>query len=158
MEKNKGGRPSKYDPKMNEQVFKLCLLGADDSQIANFFEVTETTINNWKISEPEFFESLKRGKEEADMNVVNSLYRRALGYEYVEVKEEGEKVARTTKEIIPDVTAQIFWLKNRQKDKWRDVKDNRIEGEVIISERLKESEDRVKSYYEQATAGRASVN
>lgn len=163
----KVGRPSKYDPKMNEQVYKLCLLGAIDREIANFFDVNEATINRWKESEPEFCKSLKKGKIEADVKAAESLYKRALGYEYDEITYEknqtgglGIKINQTgideikavdcyktkvvTKQIVPDVTAQIFWLKNRQPDKWRDVKEHKHEGEIVFSEKLKSARSRIK--------------
>ena len=54
------GRPTKYDPKYIEQVYKLCLLGATDSDMANFFNISEATLNNWKIEYPEFLESIKK--------------------------------------------------------------------------------------------------
>ncbi|TRB81349.1 helix-turn-helix domain-containing protein, partial [Mannheimia haemolytica] len=75
------GQPTKYKPEYVTQVEKLCLLGATDKDIADFFEVAESTINNWKIEYPEFLESIKKGKLLADANVANSLYKRALGYE-----------------------------------------------------------------------------
>lgn len=114
-----GGRPTKYKKEYNEQVFKLALLGATDKEIANFFNVKEQTINNWKKSEPEFFESLKKGKLEADANVAESLYKRALGYSYEEKREEkkGDKTISKTitkKEVPADIAAINIWLKNRR--------------------------------------------
>lgn len=115
----KTGRPSKYNPEFNEQVYKLALLGATDKEIAEFFNVTEQTINNWKESEPEFFESLKGGKIKADAEVSNSLLKRANGYKYEEVKTEvmpdgSKRITTTLKEVPPDVAAQNIWLKNRR--------------------------------------------
>lgn len=130
---NKGGRPSKYDPKYEKQAFKLALLGSTDKDLANFFEVSEATINNWKIEHPAFLESIKKGKEEADAKVVKSLFKRATGAvipdsypvkksKKTEAGEETETVEfiPMKKHLPPDVTAQIFWLKNRQPEKWRD--------------------------------------
>lgn len=57
------GAPTKYDEVFNEQVYKLCLLGAIDKEIAEFFNVCEATINNWKIEYPEFLESIKKGNK-----------------------------------------------------------------------------------------------
>jgi len=125
--KDKGGRPSKYDAKYDDQAYKLCLLGADDSQLADFFEVNEDTINEWKKRHPTFSESLKTGKGIADANVAKSLYHRATGYEHPEVDikmYEGEIIITDiTKRYPPDTTAAIFWLKNRQRSKWRDKQD-----------------------------------
>ncbi len=70
-------------------------------------------------------EALKKGKEIVDYEVENALLKRALGYKYDEVTIEefddgSVKTKTVTKEVIPDTTAQIFWLKNRRPDKWRD--------------------------------------
>lgn len=138
------GRPSLYKEEYNEKVYKLCLLGATDLDIADFFDVTETTINNWKIDFPKFFESIKAGKQEADANVANRLYQRALGYEHdteeikvVNVGDFQQEVMRIPVRKIypPDPTSAIFWLKNRQPKKWRDKQDHdhTTQGEKITS-------------------------
>jgi hypothetical protein len=127
---------SKYKPEYDEQAFNLCLLGATDKELANAFHVEEQTINNWKIDHPSFFESLKAGKEDADLNVIKSLYKRAQGYTYTEtVKETGVPTKVTSKEMPPDPTSMIFWLKNRQRKKWTDTK------EVITTEKRLEDFD-----------------
>ncbi|MGC6358379.1 helix-turn-helix domain-containing protein, partial [Pasteurella multocida] len=103
---------------------KLCLLGATDKDIANFFEVSESTLNNWKNEYPEFLESIKKGKMLADANVAERLYKRALGYEApdVDIRVIENKIVETPliKHYPPDPTSAIFWLKNRQPEKWRD--------------------------------------
>jgi len=120
------GRPTKYQPAYAEQARKLALLGMSDKEMGNFFGVTEQTVNNWKHAHPEFFESLKAGKEGADVDVSASLYRAAIGGGTItELKEEtdaeGNVITRkTVKELPANVTAQIFWLKNRQPQKWRE--------------------------------------
>jgi hypothetical protein len=131
------GRPSEYKPEYAEQARKLCLLGAIDADLAVFFEVSETTINNWKGDYPEFFESVKSGKATADAHVATKLYERATGAEWVEQQafkvkktkyQGGKKVLEqedivtvpVTKAAPPDTVAAIFWLKNRASDKWRD--------------------------------------
>ncbi len=132
--KHPGGRPTKYKPEYEEQVYKLCLEGFTDKQIAGFFKVDERTINNWKDKHPEFFQSLKRGKDEYDSDVIEkSLAKRASGYQYTEVTRAVSKEAdpttgkpqlvtikEVTKEVAPDPTSMIFWLKNRRPDRWRD--------------------------------------
>lgn len=71
------GRPSRYKSEYSQQAYKLCLLlGATDKNLADYFDVSEATINNWKHQHPEFLESLKAGKEEADARVGESLYQR----------------------------------------------------------------------------------
>jgi len=128
------GRPTKYKNEYAQQAYKLCLLGATDKELADFFEVDEATINRWKQSEPEFCESIKKGKEIADAEVANKLYHRAIGYEHPEDKifqYEGEPVVvPTVKHYPPDPTAAIFWLKNRQKDKWRDKQELEHTGSI----------------------------
>jgi hypothetical protein len=133
-----GGRPTDYREEYVEQVEKLCKLGATDKEIAEFFEVDESTINNWKIAHPEFFESIKKGKTLADANVADRLYQRAMGYTHDAVKifpsggetedSDGNKVKGPLivpyqEHYPPDTVAAIFWLKNRQKDKWRDKQE-----------------------------------
>lgn len=124
------GRPSEYKVEFNEQAYKLSLLGHTDKDLAVFFEVTETTINNWKIEHPDFFESIKNGKENADAKVAESLYRRATGQVKVTEETESEKgLYVTTKELPPDTTAAIFWLKNRQRKTWTDTTKHEHSGE-----------------------------
>jgi hypothetical protein len=126
------GRPSKYKEEHDEQAFKLSLLGATDEQLADFFNVAVSTVNLWKENHPSFSESIKRGKQVADAEVANSLYRRALGYSHPEDKifnNAGEEmVVQTTKHYPPDTTAAIFWLKNRQKAQWRDRTEKEVSG------------------------------
>ena len=118
------GRPTRYKPEYDEQAYNYCLLGATDAQLATFFGVKEQTVNNWKTAQPSFFESLKAGKAVADANVAKALYGRALGYSHPDVavtSYQGEvTLTPITKHYAPDSTACIFWLKNRDKDNWRD--------------------------------------
>ena len=120
-------RPTKYQEAYAEQARKLCLLGYTDVELADFFEVSEATINNWKLEYPEFLESIKKGKAVADGDVASNLYHRAMGYTAKEKREEktaeGFKEVDAEKHIPGDVTAMIFWLKNRQKDKWREKQE-----------------------------------
>lgn len=123
----KNGRPTDFKEEYVEQVEKLCKLGATDKEIADFFEVTEQTINNWKTDFPHFFESIKKGKIFADAEVANKLYHRAIGYEHAEdviFNNRGEEmIVPTIKHYPPDATAAIFWLKNRRAKDWRDKQD-----------------------------------
>lgn len=136
------GRPTKYKPEYVKQAKKLCLLGATDKDLAVFFEVNEDTINEWKKKQPKFSESLKDAKTESDAKVVKSLYQRAIGYDCVDTKfatfegkitDEREYI----KHYAPDVTAQIFWLKNRQPEDWRDVQEFAGELNITINEKFK---------------------
>lgn len=127
-------RPSKYKPEFAEQARKLCLLGATDKELSDFFEVSESTLNLWKQEHKEFSESLRAGKSEADAEVAEKLYRRALGYSHDAVKivadarTKEEHIVHFTEHYPPDTTAAIFWLKNRQRDKWRDKSERELTG------------------------------
>lgn len=130
------GRPTLYQEDFNEQVEKLCKLGATDNEIADFFEVDVSTINNWKIAHPQFFESIKKGKILADSNVAERLYQRALGFEHdsEEIKvSDGEVIRVPIRKIYPpDPTAAIFWLKNRRSKEWRDKQEVEQSGGLTI--------------------------
>lgn len=103
--------------------------GLTDEQIANNIGIAVSTLNNWKNKYVELMESLKRGKEVVDREVENALLKRALGYSYNEVtkervlnpkslKYEMVETKVITKEVNPDTTAQIFWLRNRKNKDW----------------------------------------
>ena len=113
-----------YRPHYAEQVYKLALLGATREQIANFYQVGGSTIDRWRDRHPAFGDAMRRGKDEADSKVAESLYRRATGYSHPEDKifnDQGRAmVVATVKHYPPDTTACIFWLKNRQREQWRD--------------------------------------
>lgn len=95
--------------------------GLTDEQIAKNIGIATSTFYEWKKKELEFSEALKKGKEVIDFEVENALLKRALGYEYEEeTYENGILTKKVKKQVPPDTTAQIFWLKNRQVKKWRD--------------------------------------
>lgn len=108
--------------------------GLTDEQIAKNMDISTSTLYNWKKAHLEILEALKRGKDVVDIEVENALLKRALGYEYIEYSEEhsddGIKIKKTTKQVVPDTTAQIFWLKNRRPDLWRDKRDVEMSGHL----------------------------
>ena len=119
------GRPSDYDPAMNDQAFKLALLGMTDAEIAEFFGVAVSTFYLWKKRHPAFSEAVNAGGVQADADVASSLYRRAMGeVVYVEkrVKNDdgGYEVIRLSQQVPSDPGAAKLWLTNRQPGKWRD--------------------------------------
>ena len=112
--------------------------GLTEEQIAYNMGIAVSTLNNWKNSYIEILESLKKGKEVVDRQVENALLKRALGYKYTEVTKEriegGFVVTKeVTKEVVPDTTAQIFWLKNRKPNEWRDKQNVELEGEIGVN-------------------------
>jgi hypothetical protein len=131
------GQPTKYKPEYVEQAFKLCLLGATDNDLAKFFDVDVSTISNWKSSHSEFLEAIKSGKDEADANVAKSLYQRALGYSHpdLDLRVANGEIVETPiiKHYPPETTAAIFWLKNRQREKWRDKVEQELSGDVGLT-------------------------
>lgn len=115
--------------------------GLIDEQIAHNIGISRSTLNDWKLKYPDISDALKRGKEVVDRQVENALLKNALGYQFDEVTreniwDEDKQVHRltvtkvVTKEVKPDTTAQIFWLKNRKPNEWRDKRDIEHSGTV----------------------------
>jgi serine protease inhibitor len=129
-----GGRPTKYDAKYPEQAYKLCLLGATDERIADFFGVNVDTIHEWKKVHKEFSDALKEGKEQADAVIAQSLFHRAKGYKHDAIKIFADPKTGSVEKVDyvehypPDTTACIFWLKNRQPRQWRDKVETELTG------------------------------
>lgn len=126
-EKPKGGRPSKYEKIDLKQVEMAARKGWTDEEMCEFFGVVRSTWYEWKLKHKEFSDSLKEWKEEANSRVERSLYERAMGYSVPEDKifnQNGEPlIVPTTKNYPPDTAAAIFWLKNRNPEKWKDKQD-----------------------------------
>lgn len=122
----RGGRYSRLRPEMITQAEKLCMLGATDSEIASFFDVTHGTIVHWKLHCPDFAAALRTGKSLADERVERSLFARAVGFEHPAVKvffnhKTGEVVEHPyTEKYAPDTEACKFWLRNRRPDLWKE--------------------------------------
>ncbi|WP_348624677.1 transposase [Paenibacillus peoriae] len=147
-------RPSKYDshvkPKLN-LVESWARDGLIDEQIANNLGISTTVYYEYKQKYPEFAEALKNGKDDIDIMVENSLLKRAMGYEFEEETREplynpvsGEAIKNedgspmivvtkvVRKQLAPDTTAQIFWLKNRRPQAWRDKQDIDMNANVKV--------------------------
>lgn len=112
--------------------------GLTDEQLASKCGINPATLYDWKKKYPEISKALKRGKNVVDVEVENALLKRALGYDYTEErvevsKENGKKsvkTVQTVKHIPPDTTAQIFWLKNRKPNAWRDKQQIEHSGSI----------------------------
>lgn len=95
--------------------------GLTDEQLAKNMDISRSTLNEWRKKYSDISDTLKKGKEIVDIKVENALLKRALGFQYDEVTSvDGKEVKKVTKMVVPDTTAQIFWLKNRRPDKYRD--------------------------------------
>lgn len=114
--------------------------GLTDVQIAQNIGISSSTFYAWRLKFPQISESLKKGKAPVDFEVENALLNKARGFtkiikKAIKVKTKKQLAGKGTIEeehieyvdeeiyIPPDTTAQIFWLKNRRPDKWRDKPD-----------------------------------
>jgi len=125
------GRPSKFSKEIKRQLEILASKGWTDEESAELLGITRQTLHNWRKSNKKFFDAIKAAKEAADKSVERSLYERACGYscpetkpQWVQDKDGGRwEYAELVKHYPPDPTSMIFWLKNRQPERWRDKQD-----------------------------------
>lgn len=135
-----------YKPEYAKIARILCAQGATDDVLADAFNCCTSTIRNWRTTHIEFGKAVAEGKAEIfDPLVERSLAQRAIGYsvdtEEVKMTKDGDVVRiPTRKHFPPDTTACIFWLKNRQPEKWRDVHRIEHEGKIegLTAEKLAE--------------------
>jgi hypothetical protein len=128
-DKDLGGRPTKYKAEYAKQAGRLCALGATDADLAEFFEVTESTINLWKIEHSKFSESMLEAKQNHDFEVEQALARRAKGFMKVkQVFNPEGNIVMLQEEVPPDTNACSLWLRNRQPQKWRDKQEHEVTG------------------------------
>ena len=131
--KNKGGKPSRYDTHRHPELVRaLAIAMHTEAEICKYLSISLSTLNYWKHKHPEMLAALNSGKEGVNEKVENALLKRALGYKYEETtvigkpgKDGGKivpsEVKTTKKHEPPNVGAACFWLKNRERNKWRDV-------------------------------------
>lgn len=100
-----------------------CRDGLIEKQIYKNMGIGKSTFYKWKNENVEFADLLKRGKDVADREVENALYKSAIGF-----------VGPDEKYYPPNTTAQIFWLKNRKKDDWRDKRETDVNVSTPVSE------------------------
>lgn len=111
--------------------------GLTDEQIAEKIGCGVRTLYDWKNRFPQISQALKKGKEIVDIQVENALLKRALGYDYKEQRieksdKDGTKIVQTIRHVPADTIAQIFWLKNRRPDKWRDKPIEKISEDMEV--------------------------
>lgn len=120
--------------------------GLVDEQIAYNMGIATSTLYEYKKRFPEIAEALKEGKEVVDRKVENALLKRATGYEYEEIETwyedtangQKRKVKKVKKEMPPDTTAAIFWLKNRKPEEWRDRHQQEHSGGLDVTHQYKD--------------------
>ena len=118
------GRPTSYKVSMVDQTRDLILMGYTHKQVADFYNVAESSIYLWKIKFPDFSEALNTVKDENDSNVVRSLHDIATGYNVVERKKETDdkgnvKTIRTRRHVAPNIAAIKMWLYNRRPEDFK---------------------------------------
>lgn len=133
---------SKYETDVKPKLIEIEAWkrdGLTDEQIFKNLGISRDTFYKYKEKYSDFSEAIKKGKEVADIEVENALFKRAIGYKYKEVIKEvkeidGKKttyIKEVVKEMPGDVGAQIFWLKNRKSSKWKDKQDIDIEDNNV---------------------------
>lgn len=141
--------------------------GLTNEQIAHNMGITVKTLYEWSNKYSDFSDALKKGKEVVDIEVENALYKKALGYnasikktfkvKEVIYNEDGKRVKEIEKlevgydevHIPADTTAQIFWLKNRKPEMWRDKVETNldlkgIEDLTVLADKLKLTDEEIK--------------
>jgi len=118
-------------------AYRHCLLGATDHELAQLFDVNEDSVHEWKKQYPEFSESIRDGKERADAQVAESLFKRATGYtgkKVVTANVAGviSDIKEVNDYVGPDTAAASLWLRNRQPAKWRDKVDVEHGGTIAV--------------------------
>lgn len=126
------GRKTLYNSRMNEQAFKLALLGMHDKEMASFFGISAETLNSWKYLYPAFSASIQDGKEKADADVAHSLYRRAMGEtirsdKIIKNADGSQEVVTLETELPGDPGAAKHWLAVRQRNqgRWKPTEDDK---------------------------------
>jgi len=121
------GRPSKYKPEYIDLAFKFCLMGATNEKLAEFFDVSVSTVSLWMVEHEAFSDAIKRGRVQADGEIAHALYHRAKGYShpavkiFADVKSGEEKIIEYVEHYPPDTAAAFIWLKNRAG--WKDKQE-----------------------------------
>lgn len=142
--RNPVGCPTKYNPQFHPAWAKsLATLGAIDETIASKMNISVPTLIAWKKKYPEFLKALSEGKASIDEQVESALFRRAMGYDYDEVTEKPKIIKRNNRPVevmavaevkhlqkAPEVLAQMFWLKNRKAENWRDKQEVEHSGNL----------------------------
>jgi len=119
---------TKYQPDFPERAKKLAQEGIIDRDIAKALGISEDTFYEFQKRHLEFSEAVKEGKRRPNQEVEAALFKIAVGYtaqeRHVELdaQQKPKKITVIDKVFAPVPVAQIFWLKNRMREKWHDVR------------------------------------
>lgn len=155
-EHKRSGQPTKYKKSFDKMAYIACAEGGfTDLKLARLFGIAKATLNNWKRSHPKFLASIQKGKDEYDLATAeNSLKKRVNGYNYKEVTkkrvvvrdennyvvldENGKpktelQITKTISRHIPgDPRSIMFFLKNRNPERWPDRFDVEVGGDITV--------------------------
>ena len=129
--------------------------GLTDEDIAHNIGISRSTLKEWKKKIPAISATLNTNKAIADIRVENALYKKAIGCTVKEkviskIKNPDGTVIETERtverELPPDTTAGIFWLKNRKPQDWRDKQEVELSGNVGMTDALKKARERVNEH------------
>lgn len=120
-----------YNPEYTPIIRTIMEIIGERKYVLQAFNIGYDDLKRWENEHQEVRDALKASKTQANARVAGALLKRALGYKYTETKikvvkgegDSGEKKYKeiTEKELPPDVTACIFWLKNQDPEHWKDV-------------------------------------
>lgn len=141
----------KYQEDFCRQAHQLCLMGATNKQLAEFFQVNEETIYRWQNEYPEFKDAVKSAKLIADAQVAEALFKRAIGFRHTDTKmfvSEGTILTEEYEKVYPpDTQACRWWLTNRQREIWAERQeidvnlDGRAARMLAAKKRIKQGTD-----------------
>ena len=120
---------SKYNPEFHDDwAWSLAIKGATNKEMAEAFGISMRTVIRWMNEHESFADAVERGKNIADAKVERSLYQRAIGFEItdtektVDMDKDGNpkpvRIKNTTRKIVPDTMAIMYWLNNRKRGQW----------------------------------------
>lgn len=149
--KKKNGPKSTYNPDVHcNMAIVAGKAGMTDQEFADAIGISRSVLHEWRKNFPEFKKAFKGGKKYSDDKVVKSLFERALGYQYKETEiretDKGVFEKTTIKQMAADPTSMIFWLKNRQPEKWRDRHEINLSGKIDYQKQRKKLSDIFKKH------------
>src|SRR5262245_46497091 len=123
---NRIGAPIKYNAELMPQFAKfMCQRGATMAELAEAFKIANSTLYEWINRYPELHDAVQVGVDVFNPRVERALAERAIGY-LVTLREgyydeKARWVPPQRQYYPPDPTSMIFFLKNRMRDKYKDV-------------------------------------